>query len=89
MKIFEIKKGTQVEVIKEGLEWWRDNFKKHVTGADHGFLLEEMIIDPVGNIGCTKRHKNVIGGLYAERGYYGFRRDGFCLVVPASKVTVK
>jgi len=88
MRAFEVKKGTKCSVIKDGAEWTSNHFKPFTTTKDLLFFVEEIAIDPAGIVGCGPQHKNVIGGAWAAGGYYGFRRDGYCLMVPLNSVTV-
>ena len=88
MRAFEIKAGTVVRVIKDGQEWYGPNFQSHTTTQDNLFFLEEVAIDPFGKVGCGPQFKKTIGGHYAKSGWYGFRRDGWCILVPMGQVIV-
>lgn len=86
--MFEIKAGTEVKVIRDGKEWYSDNFRIHVTKEDNLFDKEEMIIDPTGIASwCPPINGVTVGSAYAKAGWYGFRRDGWALLVPASNCT--
>ena len=84
MTALEVKAGTQGKVIKDGREWRGENFKDHAVTKDLLFFAEDIAIDPLGNLspvgGVT------IGGAWAKAGWYGFRRDGWVLMVPFSDV---
>jgi len=88
MKLFEVKKGTEVRAIRDGREWYPGNFEVRVTKKDHVFDLEEIRVDPVGQVGSHKGHRKTLGGAYAESGYYGFGRAGWVLLVPMRFVKV-
>ena len=84
MIALEVKAGTQGKVIKDGREWRGENFKDHTVTKDLLFFAEDIAIDPLGNLspvdGVT------VGGAWAKAGWYGFRRDGWVLMVPFSDV---
>lgn len=83
MGMFIVEKGTECKVIKDGKEWYASNFIDHKTKEDQVFDKGEMIVDPTGiakSWCCTPRDQ-VIGGDYAKAGYYGFRRDGWAILV--------
>ena len=87
MGMFFIKKETPVLVIKEGRDWLPQNFKPHATQFDNVFGKEEMIIDPTGIAKhCTGPKGVTVGSGYADQGCYGFKRDGWFLVVHRSHV---
>ena len=85
--MFEILAGTQVRVIKVGREWYSQNFRMWTTKNDNYFDKEEMRIDPTGIASwCPPLHGVTIGSAYAKAGWYGFERDGYVLLCPASHV---
>ena len=86
MKLFKIPKGTEVRCIRDGVPWFSGNFREHVTKEDQLFDVEEVCVDPVGNLGTNRTHGNMVGAAYARNGWYGFRRDGWVLLVPSSLV---
>jgi len=88
MKLFIIKKNTPIKVIKEGKEWYSKNFKDTFTKHENIFELHDIIVDPLGNIGSTRFNKVTIGSLFAENGYYGFKKDGWVMLVSANNVEV-
>jgi len=83
-----IKKGTAARVIKDGAEWYEENFRDFTTTMNLMFFREEIAVDPIGSLATasTKHHVHTIGGWVARQGYYGFRRGGFCLLVHANDV---
>lgn len=82
-----IPKGTKALVIKDGKEWRGDNFHDYVTTKNLMFFREEIAVDPVGSLGACRHHAVTIGGDIARKGYYGFRRDGYVLLVHFNDVT--
>ncbi len=78
--------GTETRVIRSGKPWSSNNIKVHVTATENLFFREDIVVDPVGNLGTNRSHSHTIGGTYAEAGWYGFERDGWILLVPANKV---
>ena len=87
MRAFEVKKGTVVQVIKEGREWATPNFIERECKKDNLFFLEDIRIDPIGKLGPMPGGVT-IGGHYAHLGYYGFERDGYIMLVHSAKVIV-
>jgi len=87
MRAFEVKKGTIVNVIAEGKEWFSYNFEEHECQKDNLFFVEDICVDPLGHVGCRPNEQN-IGGAYAKAGYYGFRRDGYVVLVSMGNVIV-
>ena len=91
MKIFTVEQGTAVRMIEDGREWFGDRFIHHITNHDNAFDLEEMCVDPVMPFStwcCTRYDTKTVGGYWAECGWYGFRRDGWVMMIPANKVTM-
>ena len=89
MRAFIVPQGTEARYIKEGpgQEWHiAENWTKRPTCCEHVFFTEELALDPVGQLGCRRGY--TIGGDYERKGYYGFTRDGWVMVVHASYVTV-
>lgn len=87
MRGFVVPKGTEVKVKKTRSEYSSGNISFHTTKKENCFFVEEMAIDPAGIVGCGPDNVT-IGGYYAQCGYYGFDRDGWTLLVHASKVQV-
>lgn len=87
MRAFEVPALTPVLVIRDGKEWRAPNIVNYVTRKSQTFFIEEMIVDPLGHVGCGPNDVT-IGGAYAAAGYYGFRRNGFALLVGLDLVTV-
>ena len=89
MIAFQVKKGTVVHCIEDGKEWAAPNIREHETVKDNLFFLEELIVDPTG-ISRTACIPNcvTIGSAYAGAGFYGFRRDGWSMLVRADQVFV-
>jgi len=89
MKLFKVKAGTACHVIQDGQEWDQGNLLSHETEIDHTFETEEIRIDPVGKIGCHKGHVHTIGGFYAERGFYAFKREASIWIILVHAVDVE
>lgn len=87
MGMFLVPEGTKVKVIKDGQEWYSNNFKDHVTKETNVFDKSELTIDPTGisKVACTPNQK-VIGGEWAKNGWYGFLKNGWYMLVPENKV---
>jgi len=89
MRAFTIKKGTPAKVIRDGKEWLNDNFVNHTTTKDNMFFIEDMTVDPTGisKTACVPGTV-VVGSAWAGAGYYGFRKDGYTLLVQFDYVYV-
>ena len=89
MGMFIVEKGVVARAIKDGREWVDKNFQTIKTKEVNVFDKHELIIDPTG-IGTayalTRANKVTIGGAYAAAGWYGFRRDGWSLLVESRDV---
>lgn len=72
MTMMVVEKGTEVKVIKKGKEWFAENFKTFVTTKTNVFGKEDIIVDPVGKLGCHRGDTRTVGGRYAQDGWYGF-----------------
>ena len=88
MRGFVVKKGTPALTVKDGVEWEANNIKRIETSKEHCFFREDIVVDPIGKIACHSGYAKTVGGNFAKRGYYGFRRDGWTLLVPLSVVEV-
>ena len=88
MRAFAINAGTPCHVIREGAEWTADNFLSHEFEKNAMFFREDIVVDPVGKIGCHRGLPSTIGGLYAINGFYGFKRSGWIVIVHVSEVQV-
>lgn len=87
MGMFIVERGTEAKVIKVGKDWYAKNFQNHITKETNVFGKEEMIIDPAGiNKTCPPLKGITIGSAYADAGNYGFKREGWIILVHASKV---
>lgn len=87
MKLFKVEKNTNVYVVKNDVAWLHLNVKDFVTTKENIFEIEDMVIDPIGKIGFNREAKH-IGGYYARQGYYGFKKDGWVMLVHISNVKV-
>ena len=85
MIALEVKKGTKGKVIQDGKEWRGENFKEHTTTKDLLFFAEDIIVDPFGKLGPVGGV--TVGGAWARAQWYGFRRDGWILLIPRSEVS--
>jgi len=90
MRAFVVKAGTQVNVIPVGKEWYGNNFQEHTTVHENMFFLEDMVVDPTGILtgACGPQDAVTIGGHYAKRGNYGFKKDSWVMLVHANDVQV-
>jgi hypothetical protein len=84
--MFEILAGTEVRVIKDGREWRGENIRSWITRKDNLFDKAELCVDPTGIATWASVPGGVtIGSAFAEAGYYGFRSEGYTVLVHASK----
>jgi hypothetical protein len=83
--MFEILKGTEIKAIRSGLDWYDKNMVRCLTKQNNLFDKHEVVLDPVGQLGCC-RNDRVIGGSYERAGYYGFKKGNWTMIVHASKV---
>lgn len=90
MRIFSIKEGTESLLIKEGKQWFSDNFLSWKTRKDLSFGVEDLVVDPTGisKVAVTADYIHCVGGWYAQLGYYGFKKQGYILLVPRNYVEV-
>lgn len=92
MKMFEIKAGTKIKVHKHGESDFHYPVEDRVAKKDILFMLEDLVVDPIGSVGVGPQHKKLIGGFFAERGYCGFhytdRRGTFTILVHQSDLEV-
>lgn len=88
MGMFVVKAGAEAIAIRDGREWYPENMTEIKTKTTHVFWKEEMILDPTGiaKWACVPANDRTIGGAYAKAGYFGFRRDGWALLVRAANV---
>lgn len=85
MKLYEVKKGTLGIVYPPGKQPTKKDFKvrKDLVFEDH-----EMIFDPITLAnGGLKKASNWCR-MMARKGYAGFRRENYLLVVNYKKVKV-
>ena len=85
MGMFLIEKGVACKVIRNNVDWYPENFMPFTTTKVNCFDKSEMILDPVGKLGCCQ-NDHIIGGALELAGYYGFRKENFTLIVPGNKV---
>lgn len=81
MRAFEVKKGTRVNVMKEGQVWALENVKTYVTQKDNLFFIEEMVLDPMGMV--APKENDCFG-----EGFYGFLQNGWYCVIQEGLVNV-
>ena len=88
MIAFIIPEKTEVKVIAKNTEWYSYNFKPFTTTKENMFFLEDVRIDPLGNVACGPQDRSTVGGSWAKAGYYGFesKETGHVLMVHASAV---
>jgi hypothetical protein len=91
MRAFVIEEGTRVNAIKfNGLA--QPQIDEKVIKEQTLYFLEDIVIDPVGKIGCGPQYMT-IGGDWARKGYYGFQlpknKSGYDIIlVHSSDITV-
>ncbi len=87
MGIFLVEKGTKVKGIKDGKEWYLQNFIEKDLKETIVFDKAQLTIDPtgIGHFACVPGCVT-IGSAYAEAGYYGFAYQGWTILVPGSEV---
>ena len=87
--MFNVKQGTAIKVHedKPGYSPSYDVEDRNLK-RDLIFGVEDICIDPVGRVGCHRGMTNVIGGAWAEAGFYGFTFRNFTILVPATSVEV-
>lgn len=73
MRMFTIARGSEVEVEDQIID---------TTEAKH-FMVEDIVIDPVGNLTADKKHEKD-----AKEGYYGFMDEGKMMKVHRDFVQV-
>ena len=86
-----VKSGIKCQVVDSNKGFKPEDF---VTKKETMFFREDIVIDPVGKMGCHRGYKATVGGQYAQAGYYGFqpidwkknKRSKWILLVPANKV---
>ena len=82
--MFGVREGAEIKISQDGknpigfIAW-----KNHVTTKFNVFDKCELAIDPtgIGRLACVPGDRVTIGGALAKKGWYGFRRDGFLLLV--------
>lgn len=88
MKVYAVPPGTDVVVVAEDVEWAGLNFRVTKTKRINQFNEDELVLDPVS---CVCKHHapnaQTFGPAYARNGYYGFKRDGFIMLVLKEYVT--
>jgi hypothetical protein len=92
--MFVVSAGTPVKVHDNSRGSYGYSTEDRVTKRELSFTLEDVRIDPVGQVGRS-RGGVTIGSAWAEAGWYGFGyEDGPCghkgwmVLVPASAVRV-
>jgi hypothetical protein len=87
MGMFLVENGTLVKGIKDGKEWYPQNFVEKPLKETLVFDKAQLVIDPTG-IGkhACKPGDITIGGSCAEAGYYGFSYEGWTILVAGSEV---
>jgi len=83
--MFEVIAGVEAKAIRDGVEWFPENFMPILTKKVSLFDKNEVVLDPIGKLGCNQ-NDHVVGGAYEKAGYYGFRKGRWVLIVHASKV---
>jgi hypothetical protein len=78
MIAFQVAAGTPAIAIRTREEWMGANLRRITTRQDHLFVLEDVIVDPLGRVGTGPQNRATIGGAYAQAGYYGFETHEGC-----------
>ena len=86
MGMFQVEKGTKVRLIPEGKPWHPNHIREFTTTKVNIFTKEEVIVDPIKKLGTNRSHPKTIGGAYAKAGWYGFKSQGWNVLVHASNV---
>jgi hypothetical protein len=82
MGMFLVQKGTNVKGIKNGKEWYPENFIEKALKETMCFDKAQLRIDPTGIATWANGPGNVtIGSDFAKAGYYGFDHKGWCILV--------
>ena len=89
MSIYIVPEKTEAILIRADAAWGGHNYRLIVTKQSNTFFKNEIIINPVTHE-CRHTAPNAerFSASYARSGYYGFRRDGHCLLVPREHVRV-
>ena len=85
MKLYQVKQGTTGTVYPPGKKPMKKNFKvrKDLTFEDH-----EMIFDPIALANGRLAKASKWCKDMARKGFAGFRRENYLLVVQYNKVKV-
>jgi len=88
MGMFIVKEGVRAKAIKEGDEWYGRNFVDLTTRQVNVFEKCELVVDPTGvsKVASVPQHRKTVGGDWAKKGWYGFCKDGWILLVPGTHV---
>lgn len=87
MGMFLVEKGTKVLGIKDGKEWYPQNFIDKELRETMVFGKEQLRIDPTGISSWACGPTGVtVGAEYARAGYYGFEHKGWVILVKGSFV---
>lgn len=86
---FTVEKGTPAVVVKKDANW-RDarSFAQFTTTKESTFYIEDVHIDPLGNVGYGPLETD-IQGRWAANGYYGFEGSAYILLVETRHVGVR
>lgn len=87
--MFEIQPGAKVRIKRTGSMWTGANIDFHTTTKLNAFTQENILIDPLSIFAPVENTTTArIKARWAECGYYGFRRDGWVLLVNAKLVII-
>jgi hypothetical protein len=103
MGMFGVAPGTEVKIIRHGVEWYTRNFEDYVTEKQAWFFKEQLLVDPTGvsksvHVHTPRYKPHVVGDNWANAGWFGFemwKEEGFgvpcdtyyAAMVPGSQVT--
>jgi len=82
MHAFLVPQNTQVNCIPAGKSWESENIHNHWTQKENCFFVEDLVLDPTGIVESAPEADSPAGRMYRNSGYYGFKRDGWILLVP-------
>lgn len=87
MGMFNVKKGTACKVKIANVDYTPENIRDFETTKDSLFGKEEVVLDPVGKLGCSEAYSTV-GHRLEKAGFFAFQRRGgkYVLMVPMKDV---
>ena len=86
MHAFIVPQNTQVNCIPASKPWEAENIRSHWTQKENMFFVEDLVLDPTGITEPAAEAKSPAGKMYSNRGYYGFAKDGWIILVPGKSL---